>query len=109
MSFTEEDIIGIVRKHGEDRIVWLEYGNIITGLLHIIDDHLNQFKKKLGLEDTQEVAQEVAKIILEKVSTATVYDYKPDKDLYIYQVGDWLIGIVISDNGYIVSAFPYTP
>jgi len=105
VNFNEDKMIAIVNKYDEDRIVWLEYGTAASGLLHILKTHLTDFWLAFGLKEPTEIAE----LIMEAVQNSPVYSYDPQKDLYVYQIGNRFLGVVIGSNGYIVTAHPISP
>ncbi|MBA4492902.1 hypothetical protein ACFO25_08565 [Paenactinomyces guangxiensis] len=103
VKFSREASVGITRTPS-GKITWLETGNSKAGLQHIMERHSKEFSS-WGLNNQDEVAN----LILETVTTkngvqqggATIYDVvvggKPRK-----------LKVVISENGFIVTAHPFS-
>lgn len=49
VKYTEEDII-FITKDKEGKLIWLERGNDISGLTHIILNHSNDFLIAFGIK-----------------------------------------------------------
>lgn len=106
VKFNEKDVI-MVTKTKKDELVWLEKGNSLSGLKHILDKHGNQFLKK-GI--TVEKMPNFLKTTIENGKVIGKQGKLNSKPRLIYEVNynDKIIKIAISisDNGYIVGANP---
>lgn len=103
VKFTEEDVVMITKtKKGE--LVWLEEGNEIKGLQHIINKHEIDFKNKFGIsKDT------IPSIIKDILSNGLEISSKKKNNglekVYFYN-GKYIVITGIGFNGFIVSVYP---
>lgn len=104
-KFTEADII-FVTHDATSRLVWLETGNESAGLKHIILHHAADYKRALGLDETQ-----IAGFLYQVVTYGTVVRNDPAKvgggynRVYDYH-GNYYIFSGLGKNGFIVTAYP---
>ena len=104
-SFNENEII-FVTKDATGQIVWLEKGNEKSGLAHIIERHMDDFAKAIGL--TEETLPQFLENVISKgmivsnvpsnagTGYTRVYDYD----------GNYYTVTGIGTNGFIVTAYP---
>ena len=113
IKFSEKDI-QFITKDKTGQIVWLETGNSIAGLKHILDGngmtkgHANDFQRAFGISRS-EVPTYIEKII----SNGSIVNnqLKPigkrmGYERTYYYNGDYFVVTGIGTNGYIVSAYP---
>lgn len=114
VKFNPNDVL-FVTKDKTGQLVWLETGNKVAGLEHILHGdgrsrgHASDFKKALGLE-TNQVSGYLQKVITHgSVISNTI---KPIGNrmgferIYSYE-GNYYIVTGIGTNGFIVSAYPH--
>lgn len=115
IKFSEKDIVFIVRDT-TGKIVWLENGNSLRGLKHILDGanggqgHAKDFKNAFGIsrEKIPSFLKSVfSKGTIIKESVITRNGRKGYERIYRYN-GKYLILSGIGTNGFIVSAYPTT-
>ena len=104
VSFSEERIIGIVDK--DDRVIWLELGNEEVGLIHIWNEHMEEQFEDWGIENKKELVN----LILWTIKNHNPFEINTYNDRHTYEIKyngiNRKITIVISKNGFIVSAWP---
>ncbi len=104
VKFNEEDVV-MVTKTKKNELVWLEEGNEISGLKHIIYNHGKQFNSK-GINN--ENISNVLKLAIESGKIIGKQGKMHKKPRMIYEVNYngmiIKVAISISDNGYIVGA-----
>lgn len=104
-SFTREDIV-FITKDSTGQIVWLEIGNETAGLTHIIERHLDDFTRSLGLSK-----EDLPGFLKDVVSNGSVVSNMPSKGgtgfnrVYDFD-GSYYTVTAIGNNGFIVTAFP---
>jgi len=100
--FTESAIQGITRSIA-GRIIWLESGGATAGLTHIMARHGTQFAQ-WGLRS----AQQVSDLLLRVVGTQAPVSVAGDAQDFVVMIDgvERMVRIVISSNGYIVTAHP---
>lgn len=107
IKFSEKDVVFITRdKTGQ--IVWLEKGNAITGLQHIVTRHMKDFEVKHGVSKSQ-IGDHLNNVFS---SGKVEYSRITNKNgrmgyerLYSYN-GKYYLQTGVGTNGYIVSAYP---
>ncbi len=105
VAFTDEDIIFITRD-ATGQIVWLEKGNERAGLVHIVERHMDDFSKALGLTE-----EKLPRFLEEVVTKGTVVS-NTTSDLRtgysrVYDFdGNYYTVTAIGTNGFIVTAYP---
>lgn len=106
VKFNKEDVL-MITKAKNNKIVWLEKGNNLSGLQHIINRHGNQFLAK-GI--TKEDLPVFLKTTIENGKIIGKQGKFNSQPRIIYEVnynGKVVkVVITISDNGYIVGANP---
>ena len=98
---TPSKIVGIT-KNTSGKIIWLEEGNAKSGMQHITNRHLSEFK-------TQGVSSaELSTYIMEAVSQGNIVGQQGTRSVYEFKYEGKLrrIAIEIESNGYVVSANP---
>ncbi len=104
VKFNEENLV-MITKTKKNELVWLEKGNEISGLKHIIYNHGKQFNSK-GIND--ENISNVLKLAIESGKIVGKQGKMHKKPRIIYEVNyngkNIKVAISISDNGYIVGA-----
>ena len=104
VKFTEGNAEWIT-KSKDGNIIWLEEGDNGSGLQHIMLGHSTEFSK-WGLNSQQEVSS-----FIEDAIKSNDYTIRGAGD-YIYNVSvngiSKQMEVVISNNGYIVTAHPYS-
>ncbi len=100
IRYNKDKVIKIIKKN--NKIIWLEKGNLETGLKHIMNRHADDFVS-WGLKSEKEVSEFIMKTVYDKIGSVDgnglVYD------ILVKGVPKKL-KVVISENGYIVTAFP---
>ncbi len=102
IKHTPEEILRIARLPN-GKIVFLETGNAISGLQHILENHQDEFAEK-GIYES-----EVPDAVFLAVIQGTVVGYqKPNRPIYqiIFNGKTQLIAVTVGSNGYIVCANP---
>ena len=105
-KFTEENVVGITRKAEDGSLVWLETGDSSAGLTHIMEGHADQFAQ-LGVVGKENVANLILDTLSNEIPIGTV------RDAQIFNVpfgeAEHELAIVVGSNGFIVTAYPFTP
>jgi hypothetical protein len=93
-----------IRQLEDSRIVWLEEGNDSSGLAHIVDGHADQFANK-GVP-----VEQIPALIEQAVTQSPVIGTRSGGSIYTveYNGRQFSMLVVVSHNGYIVSAYPIT-
>lgn len=105
VKYTEEDII-FITKDKEGKLIWLERGNDISGLTHIILNHSNDFLNAFGIK-----TDEIALYLYNAITNGEMVSSSPSKikggldRVYEYD-GYYYTFVGMGDNGFIVTAFP---
>ena len=97
--------LGITEYKGKP--VWLEQGKDNAGLKHILLEHKTQFKQ-IGIKRNS-----IGECIMEAINKGSFVGYSNSRhDCSVFDVNynnkNIRIGITISDNGFIVTAMPYS-
>lgn len=107
VKFIKENVLFVI-KDKTNQMIWLEKGNINSGLLHIIKNHKDNFKKAFNISENEipnflknvmtnsKIVSSKTKIINGKQGYERKYEYN---DKYIIVSG-------IGTNGFIVTAYP---
>ncbi len=107
VKFTKENVLFVI-KDKTNQMIWLEKGNNNSGLLHIIKNHKDNFKKAFNISENEipnflknvmanaKIVSSKTKIINGKQGYERKYEYN---NKYIIVSG-------IGTNGFIVSAYP---
>jgi hypothetical protein len=102
-----DDIVFITRDRS-GQIIWLETGNEMAGLTHIVSRHADDYKKAFGIENA-DIPEFLEKVISdgELLSSNIVAKAgrKGYQKIYDYN-GRHCIISGIGTNGYIVTAYP---
>ena len=107
VKYTKENVLFIARD-ATGQIVWLETGNKLAGLEHIIARHAGDFKRAFDLSEEQIAAYlenvvRYGKVVSNKIVTRN--GRKGFEREYDYQGKHYVItGIGL--NGFMVSAYP---
>ena len=104
----EDRLIGATRNTLDNRYARLEVGDFSAGFYHILRDHRDHFWSYYQLLDYYDIA----KFILDTISNEPVYGYYPGRDPsnqgLVYHVNNRYFRVLISPDGFIISAFPPT-
>ena len=107
VKFKKDDVV-FVTTSSDNQLVWLEKGNALVGLQHIVNHHEEDFYNKLGIkvEEIPEKVKEIAsswQIISKKIKNIK------GRDGYevIYKKENISFLIAIGLNGFIITAYPY--
>ncbi|HLH62624.1 MAG TPA: hypothetical protein VKV20_13150 [Ktedonobacteraceae bacterium] len=106
-KFSEENIVGIIRTP-EGKINWLETGNLKAGLIHIMARHGSDFADAFGITSEQDVSN----LILDTLANRTPVAMQRDAQIFSnVSWGNFIhdLSIVVGDNGFVVTAMPYSP
>ena len=107
VKFNKDDVV-FVTKSSDNQLVWLEKGNEIAGLQHIINRHKEDFFDFLGIYKS-EIPAKIKEIISSwQIISKKIKNIK-GRDGYevIYKKENISFLIAIGLNGFIVSAYPY--
>ncbi|MCO6181125.1 hemagglutinin repeat-containing protein [Ciceribacter sp. RN22] len=96
---TPENVVDI-QKLPDGRTVWLESGTADSGLQHIVARHGDEFRK-WGVPEA-DIPDFVGQALRDNNVVGT------SSGAPVYLVGDVPTAVVVSDNGYIVTAYPVT-
>lgn len=105
-KITPEDVIGIMRRKRDGKIIWLENGvHTGRGLSHIIEEHLNQFND-IGISSSL-----LPTFILDVAAQDNIVGHQSCHKTrpiyeYTYAGKTYMIAITIASNGFIVGANP---
>lgn len=106
-KFNADEIVFIV-KDESGQLIWLETGNDMAGLTHIINRHAIDYTSAFGIADSG-IAEFLEKVVSSGhiiSSTTVVRNGKTGyQKIYDYK-GTHCIISGIGDNGFIVSAYP---
>lgn len=105
VKFTEKDVV-MVAKTRKNKLVWLEKGNDVKGLKHIIKRHEKDLEKKFGI--TKEKIPRFVKDVFEngkEISSKSKHGGFEKE--FLYQ-GKHLIISGVGSNGFIVTIYPKT-
>jgi hypothetical protein len=107
VKFNVSEIVFITRD-SSGQIVWLEKGNQLAGLTHIIKRHVNEFRRACGVK-----SQEIPEFLKEVITKGKIQEVKSkmvnghvEYAKKIDYGGKYYILTAIGDNGFIVSAYP---
>ena len=107
VKFNKNEIV-FITKDKSGMLVWLETGNGLAGLKHIVERHREDFEKAFGINEESipiflkntitngEIVSTRERIIANRRSFEKVYLYEDTK----------LVMTGIGGNGFIVSAYP---
>ncbi len=108
----DKDSLVFVTRDKSGKPIWLEEGNTLSGLKHILDyadkgqGHADDFTKKFGVS-RENIPKFIKDTITERKLISSAPDPKGGTDyIYFYKGGN--IKIVIGGNGYIITAHPYS-
>ena len=97
-----------ITKDSNGQIIWLESGNTKSGLFHIMNGnristfgHEADFASAFGLSP-----KDVPGFLKSIIETGSTYTVNRDARIYPVPGSDKSVGIVIGDNGYIITADP---
>ncbi|KFA57258.1 hypothetical protein [Mageeibacillus indolicus] len=103
VKFNEEDVV-MITKTKKNELVWLEQGDDIVGLEHIIKRHSNNLKEAFGVNKEQ--IPSFIKSVIENgrlvssrengMKITKIYDYG----------GKYYVLCALGTNGFIVSVYP---
>ena len=105
VKYTEEDII-FITKDKEGKLIWLERGNEISGLTHIILNHGDNFLNAFDIK-----TDEIALYLYNAITNGKMVSSLPSKiaggldRIYEYD-GHYYTFVGMGNNGFIVTAFP---
>ena len=107
VKFNKDDVV-FVTKSSDNQLVWLEKGNNIVGLQHIINNHTKDFYNKFGI-NVEEMPIMIKEIVSSWPITSKKIRIKNGKEGYevIYKKENMSFLMGIGLNGFIVSAYPY--
>lgn len=102
-KYTSENVL-MLTKTQKGELVWLEKGNNIAGLIHIVNRHGTDLKRKFGVkeESISSFIKEVLTFGQEISSKAKNNGYEKE---YKYQ-DEHTIVVAIGKNGFIVTIYP---
>lgn len=97
-----------ITKDRTGQTVWLEKGNISTGLQHIVTRHAKDFQEKHGIAKSQ-ISDHLNNVFstcnIEYSRITNRNGRKGYERLYSYK-GKYYLQTGVGTNGYIVSAYP---
>ena len=102
IKHTPENMVRIARRR-DGTIVFLETGDIYSGLKHILIEHRMEFAQ-LGIEES-----ELSDLVMMALVEGEIVGFqKVDRPIYrvIFNRRFYLIAVTVGNNGYIVSANP---
>jgi hypothetical protein len=102
-----DDIVFITRDRS-GQIIWLETGNEMAGLTHIVSRHAEDYKKAFGVE-SGDIPELLKKVISDGELLSSNLVTKAGRNGYqkVYDYnGRHCIISGIGTNGYIVTAYP---
>lgn len=106
-KFNKNEVI-FVTKDKSSQLLWLEKGNMSTGLEHIVYRHVNDFQK-LHTISAKNIVCHTKEIItngrIEYTKSVVRNGYNGFEKLYNYN-GEYYLLTGIGGNGYIISAYP---
>lgn len=107
VKFTRQNIVRVVRL-SDGRIVFLEKGNQYSGLQHILEGHAGDFANRGISED------EIPDVIMQALQQGNIVgidDRNSGGTMYEVTINgtSQYIKIVVGSNGYIVTAYPWSP
>ncbi len=92
------------------KTLFLERGSDSAGLIHIWNRHQKQFKDLLNLHDADQVQRYLYKVMSKGVYYIWAYNVVKDSRggmEIVYIINEKLyLHVIVSNNGYIVTAFP---
>ena len=104
-KYNENDII-FIAKDSDGKLVWLERGNEVAGLEHIVKNHGADFSNAYDIQK-----EEIALYLYNAITNGKVVKSIPSKikggldRIYEYD-GNYYTLVGMGDNGFIVTAFP---
>lgn len=107
VKFNKDDVI-FVANDSSGQLIWLEKGNEMVGLRHIISKHKQNFKDILKLNEN-EISSKIHEIITTWNQVSKTLKTIGGRNGYecIYENnGNYIVIIAIGMNGFIVSAYP---
>lgn len=104
LKISPDQVVRITRT-ATGQTVWLETGNVGSGLQHIVERHGSDFAAR-GISTSQ-----IPDALMVAINQGTVIGQIKDGLIYQFTYADKVqnVLIVISNNGYIVTAHPVTP
>ncbi len=102
VKFNKKNLI-FVYESSDKRLIWFEKGDIDSGLIHILNQHQDDFEN-IGVK-----AIEVPKYLHDVISKGKIIEtnQKSGRNYIVFQYEENKILMAIGTNGYIVSAYPY--
>lgn len=103
VKFMEEDVV-MVTKTKKNELVWLEKGNDLRGLKHIIKRHEKDLEKKFGVKK-ENIPSFIKEVFNDgKELKSTLKNGKLEK-LFLYK-GKYFVVSGVGTNGFIVTIYP---
>src|SRR5579885_171576 len=113
-KFSQHQVQGITRALSDGKINWIETGSGGeggSGLLHILERHANQFAQ-LGV-DASNIPNVIINTLKDQNPSQVIPDAVRGGDIRIFStmVGgiEHGLAVVVGGNGYIVTAYPWSP
>ena len=107
VKYNRADVLFVVRdKTGQ--IVWLEKGNELAGLKHIVLRHADDFKRAFDI-DADNIAEYLRRVIENGAVVSNneiLLNGRRNYSRRYYYEGHYYIVTGIGSNGFIVSAYP---
>lgn len=103
VKFNEEDVVKIT-KTKKNELVWLEQGNEIVGLEHIIMRHSNNLKEAFGV-DKEQIPSFIKSVIENGRLVSSRKNGMKITKIYDYG-GKHYVLCALGTNGFIVSVYP---
>lgn len=103
VKFNEEDVV-MITKTKKKELVWLEKGNEIKGLKHIIDGHERDFKNKFGVSK-ENIPSAIKDIFENGTEISSKRKNNGLEKVYLYK-GEYIVITGVGTNGFIVSVYP---
>ncbi|WP_276908234.1 hypothetical protein [Peptoniphilus duerdenii] len=103
VKFNEKDVV-MITKTKKNELVWLEKGNEIKGLKHIIDGHEKDFKNKFGVSK-ENIPSAIKDIFENGTEISSKRKNKGIEKVYLYK-GEYIVITGVGTNGFIVSVYP---
>ena len=100
-KYNLDDII-FITKNAEGKLMWLEKGNALSGLSHIVIKHADEFAGK-GITNIAEFLKEVLKTAPINTGANSIGPFAE------YLINGQKYRVVYGTNGYLVSFYPFSP
>lgn len=107
VKFKKEDVIFVTKTKNKE-LVWLEKGNSIVGLQHIIEGHEEDFNKYLNIKKSK-IPDKIEEIVSSWDRVSKKIKDVGGRDGYemIHKnKNDYVVIVALGTNGFIVSAYP---